>query len=181
MPHQLWVSHFMADGPDKDYCKIRGPLGMDTLPLRSAGVRPVTKEELKGDALPEHRLDAPIGRENYSSAEQQAEDIKKTFLEERDLGMALGPFSAVQMQLQDHRTLGGPPWRPSMKGQDQDHLRWLLWGANPHTQANREARTTAPMVMDRLPLLHWPQAIEGSDQHTRHHQSGWSRGEQCEE
>ena len=38
----------------------------------------------------------PRGRGNYASAEIHSDDIRKTFLEERDMDMVLGPLTAQE-------------------------------------------------------------------------------------
>lgn len=38
----------------------------------------------------------PVGRENCSSADRHAEDIRQTFLEEKELDTVLGPFTSEQ-------------------------------------------------------------------------------------
>jgi len=71
------------------------PLGVKEPPLKSPGIWP-TKEELKGESPSDGALEDPRGRGNYASAELHAEDIRKTFLEERDLDMVIGPLTAQE-------------------------------------------------------------------------------------
>ena len=66
------------------------PLGVKEPPLKSPGIWP-TKEELKGESPLDGALEDPRGRGNYASAEIHSDDIRKTFLEERDMDMVLGP------------------------------------------------------------------------------------------
>eukprot|EP00434_Breviolum_minutum_P007252 symbB.v1.2.006400.t2/scaffold358.1/size381540/23 len=89
----------MADDPDSQYFEILKtgvPLGVKEPPLKSPGIWP-TKEELKGESPLDGALEDPRGRGNYASAEIHSDDIRKTFLEERDMDMAMDPpYSAME-------------------------------------------------------------------------------------
>ena len=81
----------MANDPDSQYFEVLKngvPLGVREPPLKSPGIWP-TKEELKGESPLDGTLEDPRGRGNYASAEIHAEDIRKTFLEERDMDMVI--------------------------------------------------------------------------------------------
>ena len=54
------------------------------------------KGRIKGELSPDPVLEAPTGRENYSSAETHADDIRATFVEEMAMDMVLGPFTAAE-------------------------------------------------------------------------------------
>ena len=84
----------MAGDPDFQYFEILKtgvPLGVKEPPLKSPGIWP-TKEELKGESPLDGALEDPRGRGNYASAEIHSDDIRKIFLEERDMDMVLGPL-----------------------------------------------------------------------------------------
>ncbi len=127
-----------ASDPDAEYCNIlqQGvPLGVDTAP-----------------------------RENYSSAELHSEEIRKTFLEDKELDMVLGPFTASEAasccQCQVSELCPGP-----MAAMDEgDKIRTIYdgsWGgAHAHIQTNCAERTATPTVMDCLHGIHWLQAAQ---------------------
>ena len=86
----------MANDPDSQYFEVLKNgvrLGVKEPPPKSPRIWP-TKEELKGESPSDGALKDPRGRGNYASAELHAEDIRKTFLEERDMDMVIGPLTA---------------------------------------------------------------------------------------
>ena len=110
----------MANDPDSQYFEVLKngvPLGVKEPPLKSPGIWP-TKEELKGESPSDGALEDPRGRGNYASAELHAEDIQKTFLEERDLDMVIGPLPprkrrpSVDVTYQNYAQA---LWQPLMK------------------------------------------------------------------
>ena len=137
----------MANDPDSQYFEVLKngvPLGVKEPPLKSPGIWP-TKEELKGESPLDGALEDPRGRGNYASVE----DIRKTFLEERDMDMVLGPLTA-----QETASICGcdiPELCPGpMAAIDEgDKMRTIYdgsWGgANAHIQANTEERTIQPL------------------------------------
>ena len=169
----------MADDPDSQYFEILKtgvPLGVKEPPLKSPGIWP-TKEELKGESPLDGALEDPRGRGNYASAEIHSDDIRKTFLEERDMDMVLGPLTA-----QEAASLCGcdiPELCPGpMAAIDEgDKIRTIYdgsWGgANAHIQANTEERTTAPTVMDCLHGIHWLQASQKEPGHKKLPYAHW--------
>ena len=96
----------MANDPDSQYfgvLKNGVPLGVKEPPLKSPGIWP-TKEELKGESPSDGALEDPRGRGNYASAEIHSEDIRKTFLEEREPSVDVAYQNYAQAL-----------WRPLMK------------------------------------------------------------------
>ena len=135
----------MADDPDSQYFEILKTgvaVGVKEPPLKSPGIWP-TKEELKGESPLDGALEDPRGRGNYASAEIHSDDIRKTFLEERDMA-AIDEGDKI-------RTIYDGSWG----------------GANAHIQANTEERTTAPTVMDCLHGIHWLQASQKEPGHKK--------------
>eukprot|EP00434_Breviolum_minutum_P023966 symbB.v1.2.021151.t1/scaffold1776.1/size101794/2 len=136
-----------------------------------------TKEELKGESPLDAALEDPRGRGNYASAEIHSEDIRKPFLEERDMDMVLGPLTA-----QEAASICGcgiPELCPGpMVAIDEgDKIRTIYdgsWGgANAHIQANTDERTTAPTVMDCLHGIHWLQASQKEPGHKKLPYAHW--------
>ena len=163
----------MANDPDSEYFEVLKngvPLGVKEPPLKSPGIWP-TKEELKGESPSDGALEDPRGRGNYTSAELHAEDIRKTFLEERDMDMVIGPLTAQKAA--EICGCGMPELCPGpMAAIDEgDKIRAIYdgsWGgANAHIQANTEERTTAPTVMDCLHGIHWLQASQQEPGHKK--------------
>ena len=112
--HHLRSMAEMANDPDSQYFEVLKngvPLGVRQPPLKSPGIWP-TKEELKGESPLDGALEDPRGRGNYASAEIHAEDIRKTFLEERDMDMVLGPLTAQEAA---YRNYAQALWQLSMK------------------------------------------------------------------
>ena len=169
----------LANDPDSQYFEVLKngvPLGVREPPLKSPGIWP-TKEELKGESPLDAALEDPRGRGNYASAEIHSEDIRKTFLEERDMGMVLGPLTA-----QEAASICGcgiPEVCPGpMAAIDEgDKIRTIYdgsWGgANAHIQANTDERTTAPTVMDCLHGIHWLQASQKEPGHKKLPYAHW--------
>ena len=169
----------MANDPDSQYFEVLKngvPLGVREPPLKSPGIWP-TKEELKGESPLDGTLEDPRGRGNYASAEIHAEDIRKTFFEERDMDMVLGPHTA-----QEAASICGcgiPELCPGpMAAIDEgDKIRTIYdgsWGgANAHIQANTDERTTAPTVMDCLHGIHWLQASQKEPGHKKLPYAHW--------
>ena len=77
-------------------------LGVTTPTWTSPGIWP-TKEELKGESLWEDLL-IPMGRDNYASAKDFSSQVRKTLVEEVDMGMVEGPLTA-SMRLHPRRAL----------------------------------------------------------------------------
>ena len=166
----------MIQTPNIEVLKNGVPLGVKEPPLKSPGIWP-TKEELKGESPLDGALEDPRGRGNYASAEIHAEDIRKTFLEERDMDMVLGPLTA-----QETASICGcdiPELCPGpMAAIDEgDKIRTIYdgsWGgANAHIQANTEERTAAPTVMDCLHGIHWLQASQKEPGHKKLPYAHW--------
>ena len=146
----------MAGDPDFQYFEILKtgvPLGVKEPPLKSPGIWP-TKEELKGESPLDGALEDPRGRGNYASAEIHSDDIRKTFLEERDMDMVLGPLTAQEAASLCGCDISELCPGPMAAIDEGDKIRTVYdgsWGgANAHIQANTEERTTAPTVMDCL-------------------------------
>ena len=112
---------------------------MDTPVLRSPDIWP-TKEELKGELSPDPVLEAPTGRENYSSAETHADDIRATFVEEMAMDMVLGPFTAAEAALRCNCLVSELYPGPMAAIDEGDKIRTIYdgsWGrANAHIQSN---------------------------------------------
>ena len=170
----------MANDPDSECFEILKngvPLGVKEPPLKSPGIWP-TKEELKGESPSDGALEDSKGRGNYTSAELHAEDIRKTFLEERDMDMVIGPLTAQQAA--EVCGCGIPELCPGpMAAIDEgDKIRTIYdgsWGgANAHIQANTEERTTAPTVMDCLHGIHWLQASQQEAGHKKLPYAHWT-------
>ena len=156
----------LAGDPDAAYCttlKQGVPLGVDTPVLRSPDIWP-TKEELKGEISPDPALEAPTGRENYSSAETHAADIRATFVEEMAMDMVLGPFTASEAASHCNCLVSELCPGPMAAIDEGDKIRTIYdgsWGrANAHIQAHCAERTTAPTVMDCMHGIHWLQATQ---------------------
>ena len=156
----------LAGDPDAAYCttlKQGVPLGVDTPVLRSPDIWP-TKEELKGEISPDPALEAPTGRENYSSAETHAADIRATFVEEMAMDMVLGPFTASEAASHCNCLVSELCPGPMAAIDEGDKIRTIYdgsWGrANAHIQSNCAERTTAPTVMDCMHGIHWLQATQ---------------------
>ena len=156
----------LAGDPDADYSttlKQGVPLGVDTPVLRSPDIWP-TKEELKGEISPDPALEAPTGRENYSSAETHAADIRATFVEEMAMDMVLGPFTASEAASHCNCLVSELCPGPMAAIDEGDKIRTIYdgsWGrANAHIQAHCAERTTAPTVMDCMHGIHWLQATQ---------------------
>ena len=160
----------MAGDPDFQYFEILKtgvPLGVKEPPLKSPGIWP-TKEELKGESPLDGALEDPRGRGNYASAEIHSDDIRKTFLEERDMDMVLGPLTAQEAASLCGCDISELCPGPMAAIDEGDKIRTIYdgsWGgANAHIQANTEERTTAPTVMDCLHGIHWLQASQTGTQ-----------------
>ena len=70
-------------------------LGVEDPIPRSPGIWP-TVEEMRGDFDPEEDdfKDFDLAaKENYSSADDHLEELEKTYWEEKELGMVLGPYT----------------------------------------------------------------------------------------
>ena len=169
----------MADDPDSQYFEILKtgvPLGVKEPPLKSPGIWP-TKEELKGESPLDGALEDPRGRGNYASAEIHSDDIRKTFLEERDMDMVLGPLTAQEAASLCGCDIPEPCPGPMAAIDEGDKIRTIYdgsWGgANAHIQANTEERTTAPTVMDCLHGIHWLQASQKEPGHKKLPYAHW--------
>ena len=108
----------MAHDPDSQYFEVLKtgvPLGVKEPPLKSPGIWP-TKEELKGESPLDGALEDPRGRGNYASAEIHSDDIRKTFLEERDMDMVLGPLTAAGSKSGSASANSAPHHSPGLEG-----------------------------------------------------------------
>ena len=169
----------MAGDPDFQYFEILKtgvPLGVKEPPLKSPGIWP-TKEELKGESPLDGALQDPRGRGNYASAEIHSDDIRKTFLEERDMDMVLGPLTAQEAASLCGCDISELCPGPMAAIDEGDKIRTIYdgsWGgANAHIQANTEERTTAPTVMDCLHGIHWLQASQKEPGHKKLPYAHW--------
>ena len=138
------------------------PLGVSEPTLISPGIWP-TKTELKGEDPTQDLLPPPVGRDNYSSADQFIAEIKQTFREEReDMGTVEGPFTITEAA----EYCGCTPEElcpgPMAAIDEGDKVRTIYdgscGGANAHIQRHTEECTTAPTVMDCVHCLHWLRA-----------------------
>ena len=166
-PFYLEAIHDLAKqmrDADQDYpspLRRESPLVVSEPTLVSPGIWP-TKAELKGEDPTQDFLPPPVGRDNYSSAEQFIAEIKQTFREERDMGMVEGPFTITEAA----EYCGCTPEElcpgPMAAIDEGDKVRTIYdgsWGgANAHIQRHTEECTTAPTVMDCVHCLHWLRA-----------------------
>ena len=100
--------------------------------LRSPDIWP-TKEELKGELSPEPVLEAPTGREDYSSAETHADDIRATFVEEMAMDMVLGPFTAAEAASRCNCLVSELCPGPNAAIDEEDKIRTMGKSQCPHT------------------------------------------------
>ena len=114
-------------------------------------------------------------RANYPSAEAHAEDLTKTFEEERDMGMVEGPYTAQQAARRCGCSESDLRPGPMAAIEELDKIRTIFDGSvchqNDYIRANTKERTTAPMVHDAFHALHWLKwaANTGAGDHAR----GW--------
>ena len=133
-------------------------MGVDEPTLPSPGIW-LTKDELRGQDMEEEMAPEITTRSNYKSAEEHAEDLESTFIEERDMGMVEGPFTAEEAAA----VCGCRPedLRPGPMGavEEADKIRTIFDGSvcnqNLHIRKNTAEKTTAPMVHDAFHALHW--------------------------
>lgn len=171
----MFLDHLRRDGPltqiqsTLEILKHGVPLGVEVPPLRSPDIWP-TKEELKGEQHGDVNED-PKGRENYSSAELHAEDIRRTFMEERDFDMVMGPFTAEQLGsggLWMSRSFVRDQWQPSMKG-----TRCKLSMTAPGQEPMHIFKPMGRRVMGCLHGIHWLQASQQEPGHKKLPYAHW--------
>lgn len=127
------------------------PLGVTTPTWISPGIWP-TKEELKGKICScpwvETTTHLPI-----------ADQVRKTFVEEVDLGMVEGPFTKEEAASRCGCTPAELCPGPLAAIDEGDKVRTIYdgsWGhANSHIQQNTVEKTTAPTIMDCVQAIHW--------------------------
>ena len=86
---------WQANDPDYLYpLSVRNgvPLGVEEMTWTSPGIWP-TKQELSGITMEDEVHPPPFDQPNYSSATEHEDILEQTYMEERDLGMTLGPFT----------------------------------------------------------------------------------------
>ena len=151
----------MAEDVDAEYplqVKQGVPLGVNSPTWTSPGVWP-TKDELKGESPEWEDLGEPSGRENYPSAKDFTSEVRRTFVEEVELGMVQGPYTKTQAA----EVCGCHPEElcpgPLAAIDEGDKIRTIYdgsWGgANAKIQQNTVEKTTAPTVMDCVQAIHW--------------------------
>ena len=102
---------------------------------------------MEDDEIPE-----PISLPNYSSAITHEDILEQTYLEERDLGMTLGPFTKAEAAA----ICGCAPEElccgPLGAREESDKIRTIHDGTaihvNTHIRSNSSEKTTAPGLAD---------------------------------
>ena len=146
------------------------PLGVDEPTWTTPGIWP-TKEELSGQPAEDDEPEVPISMENYSSATLHEDTIEATYLEEREMGMTLGPFTLAEAAA----TCGCPPEQiccgPLGAREEADKIRTIHDGTaihvNEHIRRNSAEKTTAPGLAD---LQHALMACRAESTHISHQQ-----------
>jgi hypothetical protein len=172
LAHLAWE----AGDPDWEYPLLvrQGvPLGVEEPTWTSPGIWP-TKEELAGmAALGADDLEDPCSHDNYSSAEDHQDTIEQTYLEERALGMTLGPYTLAEAAA----VCGCSPEEICCGAlgarEEGDKVRTIHDGTiikvNDHIRANSEEKTTAPGLQDVMHAIReWhadnsPHLADGKD------------------
>ena len=102
--------------------------------------------------------EALSAKENYKSAEEHADEILKTFEEERDMDMVEGPMSLEEAAARCHCRPDELVHGPMACIEELDKFRTIydgsVGGQNDHIRKNTAEKTTAPAVHDCLHAVH---------------------------
>ena len=155
--HLLFLSNLAKDAGDIDWkypleLDEGVPLGVDSPPLPCEHVWP-TKEEM-AKCPDDQEPGEPCSRENYGSAAEFENEIEATFVEEREMGLTLGPMdletAAIICECDPGDICCG-----ALAGIDEgDKVRTVHDGTivnvNPWIQRNTPCKTTSPGLHDLL-------------------------------
>jgi len=132
----------------------------DPIPL-SPGIWP-TVEEMRGDFDPEeddfkdYELSA---KDNYSSADDHLKELEKTYWEEKEMGMVLGPYTleeaAKACGCKQEEVITGAMGANVEKDKIRPIYDATTSNVNPRIQKHTLERTTAPGLADGAHCIRW--------------------------
>jgi hypothetical protein len=156
-----------AGDPDWEYplnIEHGVPLGVEEATWTTPGVWP-TKDELRGQPWEEEAPYKPDNQPNYNSATLHQDQIEETYIEEREMGMVLGPYTrktaATLCNCQESEICCG-----ALGAKDEgDKVRTIHDGTanhvNEHIRRNSTEKTTAPGLQD---LIYCIQLTQSEDE-----------------
>jgi hypothetical protein len=132
------------------------PLGVEEPTWTTPGIWP-TKEELELEEDLDVEIPAPHSSENYASLAAHVDEVRKTFLEERALGMTEGPYTLEQLAarcLCEPEEICCGALGAKVEGEKVRTIHdGTIIEVNKHIRHNSAEKTTSPTVADALHAL----------------------------